>query len=193
MSFPCQCSSPGAFQVPPSLIDICLICDGAWLASSNEAGIDWILQDPFTLFHVGGRAQACVLGSALHVQHTSFMWRCIIKWLLCEVTQGFCCILILLCWLLCWRVHIQAQLQFSDYFKSYVICSVVLVGFLFATFLVRWFVLLIVWLLLLSASALFVIGFSFMVYVCLFNCVFSSLVLLSKKILKNINKTNFVH
>lgn len=51
-----------------SALDICVICDGAWSSSSNEAGIGWILQNPSTLAHVGGGAQACVLSSALQAE-----------------------------------------------------------------------------------------------------------------------------
>lgn len=51
---------------PP--IDACLIFDGAWMPTSNQARVDWILRDPVLLAVSGRGAQACVLGSALQAE-----------------------------------------------------------------------------------------------------------------------------
>lgn len=48
--------------------DVCILFDGAWDASSNNAGIGWIIQDPSSLLCIGGGAQACILGSALQAE-----------------------------------------------------------------------------------------------------------------------------
>ncbi|XP_021839984.1 uncharacterized protein [Spinacia oleracea] len=52
-------------------VDICLLSDGAWVSSNNNAGIGWILQDPISLIQQGGGAQACVLASALQAELTA--------------------------------------------------------------------------------------------------------------------------
>ncbi|XP_056695270.1 uncharacterized protein [Spinacia oleracea] len=52
-------------------VDICLLSDGAWVSSNNNAGIGWILQDPISLIQLGGGAQACVLASALQAELTA--------------------------------------------------------------------------------------------------------------------------
>ncbi|XP_056685549.1 uncharacterized protein [Spinacia oleracea] len=57
-----------------SAFDICVICDGAWMSSSNEGGLGWILQNPSTSAHVGGGAQACVLASALQAELSACLW-----------------------------------------------------------------------------------------------------------------------
>lgn len=53
---------------------ICLICDGAWNSTTNEAGLGWILQDPISLSHSKGGAQACVLASALQAELLACLW-----------------------------------------------------------------------------------------------------------------------
>lgn len=56
------CSAPAASD------SIQLICDGAWMPSSNEAGLGWVLRDPVDLSYIGGGAQVCVLCSSLQAE-----------------------------------------------------------------------------------------------------------------------------
>lgn len=54
--------------------DACVVSDGAWLSSCNQAGIGWILQHPLCFSILGGGAQTCVLGSALQADLTACLW-----------------------------------------------------------------------------------------------------------------------
>lgn len=62
------------FLSDSDLKSICLICDGAWMPTCNQAGLWWILQDPLNLSHIGDGAQACVLGLSLHVELSACLW-----------------------------------------------------------------------------------------------------------------------
>lgn len=46
----------------------------AWDYSSNAAGLGWILQDPATLGHSGGGAEACVMDFALQAELSACLW-----------------------------------------------------------------------------------------------------------------------
>ncbi|XP_056698604.1 uncharacterized protein [Spinacia oleracea] len=60
--------SPGSTASTGSNADVCLLSDGAWMSTSNNAGLGWVLQDPVSLSQVGGGAQACILDSALQAE-----------------------------------------------------------------------------------------------------------------------------